>query len=469
MTARLFTADWIHQGGTFRPGLALLIGADGRVVANGPLAEVASLPAAQGAVRHDLRARAIAPGTVSAHSHAFQVFLRGAGDHPLSFADWVGRVLYPVALALDDEALEAASLLCFAQMAQAGITTVGEFHYVHNGPDFAPRGEELARIVIGAARQVGLRIALIDTLYDVTRREGQRRMARSVEDAVASVRRLAAATADDPAVTVLPAPHSLHGATRQAVEAAAALADELDTRWHIHLAEQQGDEAHARQAHGNSPLQVLEDWGVLSERTVLVHGIWLAEAEQELLAERGGALVSNPTTNMALGDGIAPLPALIARGVPVALGTDMNAAPNVFHEIRTAEYLQRVKALEMGCLPRAGRDGPPDPARLFTMGTRWGGEALGLKTGDLEPGWWADFLVLDLSDPSLLPGAALGGDALLNSLSSSMVPQTAIEQAWVGGRSILQDGALTGIEREALAAKVGAAARAAAAARPAGP
>ena len=464
MTARLWTADWIHHQGTFRADHALLVDDEGRVAAIGPRAEVEASPAAAGAARRDLTGRAIAPGTVSAHSHAFQVFLRGAGDHPRSFADWVTRVLYPVALALDDQALEAASLLCFAQMARAGITTVGEFHYLHNGADFGARGEDLAQIVIGAARAVGVRIALIDALYDVARRPGQRRMTRTVEDAVASVRRLAAATADDPAVTVLPAAHSLHGATREAVEAAAALARELDCRWHIHLAEQRGDAAHSQEAHGGRPLNVLERWDVLDARTVLVHGIWLTPDEQALLAARGAALVSNPTTNMALGDGVAPLPALIEHGVPVALGTDMNAAPNVFQEIRVAEHLQRVQALEMGCLPRARGDDPPDAQRLFAMGTRWGGEALGLKVGALEVGWWADLLVLDLEDPSLLPAALLGGDALLNALSSSMVPQTAIEEAWVGGRQVIADGALTGIEPAALAAKVRAARRSAMAA-----
>ena len=97
MTPRLFTADWIHRDGTFRADHALLVGPDGRVVANGPRAEVEGLPEAAGTTRHDLPGRGITPGTVSAHSHAFQVFLRGAGDHPLSFSDWVSRVLYPVA------------------------------------------------------------------------------------------------------------------------------------------------------------------------------------------------------------------------------------------------------------------------------------------------------------------------------------------------------------------------------------
>lgn len=452
--SKLLTADWIHHQGTFRRDHALLVDGMGRIAAAGPLEEVQSRPGAATIQHRHLAGCAIAPGTVSAHSHAFQVFLRGAGDHPRGFRDWVTTYLYPLIEALDDDALEAASLLCFTQMLRAGITTVGEFHYLHNGlGDYADRGNDLSRIVIRAARRVGLRVALIRTIYDVHTKSGQGRMAQPVARSVELTRELAQEYADDPGVTVLPAPHSLHGATRAAIEASAALARELDTRWHIHLAEQEEDVPFARGAHGATPLDVLESWSVLDERTVLVHGIWLSEAERALLAERKGALVSNPTTNMALGDGIAALTDLRRRGVPVALGTDMNAAPNVFQEMRIAEYLQRVEALQMGCLPRAGGE-TPDPEQVFAMGTRHGGQALGLEVGLLEAGQWADLLVIDLEDPSLFPAAGLGGDALLNVLSSAMVPETAIREVHVGGRRVAQDGAPVDLHLDELSSRV---------------
>lgn len=450
---QLWRADWIHHQGTFRRDHALLIDDEGRIAACGPRAQVEA--AAPEAELRELRGRAIAPGTISAHSHAFQVFLRGAGDHPASFPDWVSRYLYPLLERLDDDSLEAAALLCFHQMLRAGITTVGEFHYVHNGVDFAGRAGELSRIVIRAARKVGLRIAFLSTLYDVRKRPGQGRMARPAAAAVSEIRALADELASDPHVTILPAPHSLHGATREAIEAGAALADELDTRWHIHLAEQEDDVPFAQEQHGARPLEVLERWGVLSERTVLVHGIWLSPDERALLAERGGGLVTNPTTNMALGDGIAPLRDFLDRGVTVGLGTDMNAAPNVLTELRTAEYLQRVESLEMGRLPRVG-GAEPDPAALWQLATTHGAELLGVEAGALAPGQWADLLVIDLGDPSLLPGALLGGDALLNLLSSSMVPETALAETWVGGRCVATRGEVAGLPLEELRARVAA-------------
>lgn len=455
---RLLTADWIHHRGRLEREHALLL-AGGRVEAAGPLAEVEAAAAGRISERVHLAGQALVPGTVSAHSHAFQILLRGKGDHPRSFKDWVTTRLYPLIGSLDDDSLQAASELCFLQMARAGITSVGEFHYVHNAADGRERAFEQARIVVDAARRVGLRITLLYTLYDVCARPGQARMAHPAALGAERARALAAHYRDDPAVLVAPAPHSLHGATRGAIEVGAALAEELDTPWHIHLAEQADDVSSAQERYGARPLEVLESWGVLSERTVLVHGIWLSPEERALLAARGGALVTNPTTNMALGDGIAALSDLVAAGVTVALGTDMNAAPNVFSELRAAEYLQRVSALRMGCIPRAGRE-DPDPARLFELATGNGARVLGQEAGGLAAGEWADLLVVDLAAPSLLPASALAGDdpeggaALLNLLSSSMVPEEAVREVWVAGVAIARDGEGLGLAADELAARL---------------
>ncbi|RMG10058.1 MAG: hypothetical protein D6731_18140 [Planctomycetota bacterium] len=330
----------------------------------------------------------------------------------------------------------------------------GRVPYLHNATgDHCSRKGELSRLVVRAARRVGLRVALLRTIYDVREKPGQARMAQPIDEAIAEVRALAAEYAHDPAVTVLPAPHSLHGASREAIEAAATLARELEVPWHIHLAEQEGDVPFARQRYGTTPLLALERFGVLDERTVLVHGIWLSEEERTLLGERRGAVVSNPTTNMALGDGIADLPDLLRKGVTVGLGTDMNAKPNIFDELRAAEALQRVRRLRMGILAERENQAP-DPARPFALATQGGARSLGLEVGSLEPGRWADFLAVDLRDPSLLPASLRGGDSLLGVLSSGMVPETALRGSWVGGRRILWEGDLHGLPWEELAARV---------------
>jgi len=451
---KLFTADWVHVGEAFCEHGAVLVDEAGRIAAAGPRAQVEADPRASGAEPHAFPGKALLPGTISAHSHCFQVFLRGPGDHPRSFQDWVTRYLYPLVERLDPDSLEAAALLCFHQMLRAGITTVGEFHYVHNDHQtHAPLSEELAQIVIGAARKVGLRVAFLRTIYDVAQREGQRRFAEDPADAVARTRALSLAYADDPCVSVMPAPHSLHGASEQAIRQSAALAAELDTPWHIHLAEQQEDVSYAERLHGKTPLHVLDAWGVLDRRTVLVHGIWLSESERALLAERGRGLVTNPTTNMALGDGIAALAELRAAGVPVAVGTDMNATPNAFLEMRTAELLQRVHLLRMGVLATA-HGGEPDPQQVFATGTVHGAHLLGVDAGAVSPGRWADMITLDLSDPSLLPASCLGGQALLSVLTTTLVAETAVRDAFVGGRQVMTDGEILGLSQAELAERV---------------
>ncbi|MCO5166129.1 MAG: amidohydrolase family protein [Planctomycetes bacterium] len=447
---QLFLADWLHRPGTFEKDGAVLVDDAGRIVAAGPRAEVRAHPRAAGAKETSLPGRALLPGTVSAHSHAFQVMLRGSSDHPPSFREWVKAHLYPLVERLDEASLEAAALLCFSQMARAGVTTVGEFHYIHNAhDDYAPRSRALAQVVIGAARRVGLRIAFVRAIYDVQERFGQGRFAESPQDAARAIRELHEEHAGDPHVTVLPAPHSLHGATREAVETGATLARELDTRWHIHLAEQRGDVGYSERFHGGTPLVVLDRWGVLDERTVLVHGIWLTAEERDLLARKKGALVSNPGTNMALGDGIAPLAELLALGVPVALGTDLNASPNVFAEMRTAEMLQRVHHLRMGVLSTAGGTAP-DPERIFAMGTRHGAHVLDVDAGALEPGLWADLVAVDLADPSLLPASVLGGAALLSAITSSIAAESAVTDVFVAGRPVVRERAVVGLPQDEL-------------------
>jgi 5-methylthioadenosine/S-adenosylhomocysteine deaminase len=425
-----FTADYVFADRRFQPATSVLV-ESGRITAITP-------DAPADAERVDLAGHALVPGCVNSHTHTFQVLLRGNGDNAANFREWVDGHLYPLVERLDERALVAAATLAYAEMALAGTTSVGEFFYVHN--DAAGKGgARHAAATVEAARRVGLRVALLRTMYDLGTKPGQARFRETVDEAVANTRELRARFASDPHVAVRPAPHSLHGASEAMIRAAASLADELDCPFHIHLAEQRGDLAYSEEKYGASPLRALDRMGALSARTVLVHGIWLDEGERALLAERGGALAYNPLTNMALGDGIANIPDLVARGVPVALGTDANNRLNLYDEMRAAEYLQRVSHLEMGIIPGAAADSRGSALPLLEMGTANGGRALGLDTGRIEPGAWADMVAIDLADVSLLPGSLAGGDDLLNAIVYSMVAQTAVRHSWVAGRPLVVD------------------------------
>ncbi len=405
----LWKAGWTWRDGTLHEGGGVLVDEKGTILAAGAPDRVESHPR-----------RILIPGLTSAHSHCFQVLLRGWADHPRDFKDWVGRCLYPLVLALDDADLEAAALLCFGQMLRAGITTVGEFHYIHNDRDGRVRGNELDELVVRAARKAGIRIALLRTLYDTRAREGQKRFAEAPADAARRTVDLARVFGKDPCVSVLPAPHSLHGASEEAIREGVRAAQQLDGRWHIHLAEQRDDIAFAKEKYGATPLRVLETWGLLDERTTLVHGIWLDEGERELLAAKKGALVSCPLTSLSLGDGVLDLPDLVAKGATVA------------------EAIQRARLGRMGVLP--------SPRAIFELGTKSAAATLGLETGTLAPGEPLDAVLLDLDDPSLAPASALGGDALLSAIVSCMTPSSAVKTVLVAGTVVVKEGQLVSEE-----------------------
>lgn len=453
---RRIEADAIFHDGRFHFGSALIVGPGGRIRAVGPGER---LPATRRVRRYP---GLIVPGAVNAHSHAFQVLLRGSGDAAVDFRDWVDHHMYPLALALDGDGIELASELAFAEMVKNGVTTVGEFFYLHNAPeseDCRPLGNRNAHRVVAAARRVGLRIHLLRCLYDRRDKPAQRRFYEPAAGAVDATIELEEATADDPATTVGIAPHSLHGATGEGIQAAAEYAAERDRPFQIHLAEEEHDIDYARERYGTTPGRALERLGVVSERTCIVHGCWLDPEEIDRLGEAGAKCAYNPISNMALGDGITDVPRMIRAGVTVGLGCDgpgANHQVNVWQEMRFAEWLQRVRRLRMNVLPTAATEA--GRARsvnyCFEMGTRNGGTVLGLPVGSLQPGQWADFAVLDRGDLSLLPDPEDDPDALLHNVVHSMAPRGSVSHVVVGGEEILADGRLVRIDEAELGRRV---------------
>jgi cytosine/adenosine deaminase-related metal-dependent hydrolase len=325
---------------------------------------------------------------------------------------------------------------------------VGEFHYIHNGPDGKPPAGDpnrYAEVVIDAAREVGLRIALLRACYDTRTRAGQERFAESPEAAHRAVVDLATRMRDRDGVTVMPAPHSLHGASAEMIAAAVAAAEELNTRFHIHLAEQPGDAAFSHERYGTTPLRALEKLGALSARTVAVHGLYLDDEERRALAGAGGALVVNPTTNAHLGDGTTDLAAVLNAGIDLALGTDADQAPSIFEEMRALEYAARSRDCRMGVA--AGTDDGGARA-LLRAASAGGGNALGLPVGWLAKGEYADFVTLDLHHPSLLPASLmLASETRGESISPSpldlailhSLDRGAVRHVHVGGKAIVKN------------------------------
>jgi 5-methylthioadenosine/S-adenosylhomocysteine deaminase len=422
MTARLFLPDVLLFSGEPRYGWALLA-RDGRVGAVGPAAELTARY--RNVARVPLPGMALMPGTVNAHSHAVAALWRGLiNDQPLPRRrDLLARL----APRLDEEGAYTGALLAFAEMLLHGITTVCDFFPLHHG------GNERALAVARAAREVGIRLVLARGMADEPAAPHACR--ETPAQAAENTRTLAAALQGDPLVSVIPAPHSPRAASAEMVRTGARLAAELDTPWHIHVAETPAAGEQLRRRTGRGPLAWLADLGVLDARARIVHGVWLDRAEIWTLAKAGGGLVHCPGADLFRGAGVAPLALYRRAGVTVALGSGAPTSRvlSVFEEMRLAAALQ--KGL-------SGADDAVTALEVYHWGTRGGAHATGLPVGELAPGRHADLLALDLHDLSLQPP-----HDLVRNLVYVMQP-TAIRHVWVHGEPVVRDGRLVRVSAE---------------------
>jgi 5-methylthioadenosine/S-adenosylhomocysteine deaminase len=418
--------DLVYVDGRFQPGLGVEV-ANGRITAVGPDT------GGPGALK--LPGKALLPGTVNAHCHSFQSLLRGLGDD-LDFMAWRDRVLYPYSTRLDPDGIYLGAAFAFAEMLLHGATTCVDFFYLQD------ESNDNAEAVIRAARDTGIRLVLARAMYDwegapARYRERPTDAARRTADLIAKYAR-------DPLVRVQPAPHSPHGASAAMIRAGFEVAQSAGTPFHIHVAEGQYEGARTLEEHGATPIRYLDKLGVLGERMIGVHCVWLDEEEIRLMGERGAGLAYCPSSNMVLGDGITRITELQAAGVTIGLGTDGGCTNNrlsVFEEMRMAALLQKVRHLDGTRLPAE---------QAFQMGTRGGSRLLDLDAGDIKEGMLADFVAVDLGHPSLHPPTNL-----LKSVVYAMSPQ-AITDVWVHGRHVVTDRRLATIDQDALMARVGA-------------
>jgi 5-methylthioadenosine/S-adenosylhomocysteine deaminase len=428
--SQLFVADQVFTGGAFHPGWAVLeSGGDVRAV--GPAAELVA--ANPGASRVDLAGKALLPGTVSTHTHAFQYLVRGFGDD-LEFFDWRANGIYKYSLKLDAKGIYVGALFCFAELLRHGTTTAVDFFYLND------QANENAEAVIQAARDLGMRVVLARCLYDwdgapLKYRETVPVARKNVEALVAKYR-------NDRMVQVHPAPHSPHGASAEMIRTGAAIAKAAGVPVHIHVAEGQYEVKETMEKHGKTPLRWLAELGLLDAKALLVHGCWLDDGELDLAKERGAALSYNPSSNMFLGDGVTPIPKWLARKIPVTLGVDGGCSNNqasIFGEMRMCALLQKVTALDARAVTAE---------QVFDMGTANAGGALGLPIGAIEMGTRADFTTLDLSDLSLLPVQQLRKNVVY-----SQSPR-AIRDVFVDGRCVVKDGQLQTVSEASVAEQV---------------
>ena len=456
-----FVPDLLYAGGRFHSGRALVCDAGGRVVA---VARVEELSAESNTVR--LRGRALLPGMVNAHSHAFQRVIRGRTEYRgRAAADsfWTWReMMYAAAARLQPEDIYDASRMAFMEMVLAGITSVGEFHYLHRTPEGGAYDDPnlLALEVVRAARDVGLRIALLRVAYARAgfRKEPDPRQRRFIEpDPETFIRNadaLARGLGADPHAWLGVAPHSVRAVTVEYLRAVRAYAHMQHLPLHMHVAEQPAEVEACLAEHGRTPVALLADEGALSPRFTGVHAVHVTPEEVELLRDAKACVCACPTTERNLGDGVVPADALLGAGVRVALGTDSHTQIDLLEDARGLEYHLRLKTLRRNVLaPAAVEDesraeGDPEnetvevrgmsalAARLFECATVAGAESIGAHAGSFEPGRAADFFTVDLEDPTV---AGASAEDLLPAIVFSL-SRAAVRETAVGGRLVVESG-----------------------------
>jgi formimidoylglutamate deiminase len=291
------------------------------------------------------------PAMANAHSHAFQLDLRGAGER-LSPGDdfWSWRTeMYRLAAMHDPESMREVAERVYGQMAAAGYGAVGEFHYVQHQPDGRayPEPNAMAISLAQAAVAQGLEIVLLPAAYNrggpgVEPSPGQLRFCdRHVATFLERLEALREWARERPGVEVGVAVHSVRAVPADWIEAIAEHAERHGLVRHVHACEQRRELAECQAEHGCSPIELLERCGFLSDRTSIVHGIHVTDRDIELLATSGAIVVTCPTTEGNLGDGHLPGLRYRDAGVRLAIGTDEQVRIDPFEELREMETLAR--------------------------------------------------------------------------------------------------------------------------------
>ncbi|MEU1225371.1 formimidoylglutamate deiminase [Streptomyces sp. NPDC005828] len=425
------------------PGVALEVTEDGRIGAVRTGVEVPP----PGAVV--LRGLTI-PGLANAHSHAFHRALRGTVQVG-SGTFWTWReVMYTVAQRLTPDSYFALARAVYAEMALAGITSVGEFHYLHHAPGGSPYADPnaMGEALIAAAGEAGIRITLLDTAY-LSSGFGaapEQHQLRFTDGTAEKWAERVSALKEREGVRVGAAIHSVRAVPADQLATVAQWAGARNAPLHVHLSEQTAENDACLAAHGMTPTRLLAEHGVLGARTTGVHNTHLTDEDITLLGTSTTGTCMCPTTERDLADGIGPAVALQRAGSPLSLGSDSHAVIDLLEEARAMELNERLRTRTRGHWTAAA---------LLRAATTDGHAALGWRdAGVLETGALADFTTIALDTVRTAgPVPRLAAETAVFAATAADVHHVV-----VGGRTIVRDGAHVSVPDvgEALATAIAA-------------
>lgn len=364
------------------------------------------------------------PALSTAHSHAFQRAMRGTaqrrGSDPNDdFWTWRGQ-MYRAASSLTPDSIFEISRIAFRELYNAGVRTVGEFHYIHHQDDGTPYRERtlLSERVVDAAKAEGLRVSLLRVAYHRAgpgreREPGQRRFCDdTVDDVLRDIDALRVKYQNDPMVKVGVAPHSIRAVPPAWLRPLHDYAARHQMPFHMHVAEQQREIDECLAETGKRPIELFADLGVLDERFVAVHATNLAAHEVALMGKARAFACICPTTERDLGDGLGPIAALRAAGARVCTGIDSHVITDPIDDLRSLETHERLRTrTRVTFSPTNGRS----PAeQLWYEGSVTGSLACGFENEGGSVSISRDHPALQLvSEDGLVDAIVFSGNASL--------------------------------------------------------
>jgi len=354
--------------------------ADGRLERMEAKASREALPKARQII--DAQGGIIMPGLVNTHTHAPMSLFRGLADD-LPLMTWLNDYIFEAeGRWLNPENVYTGTLLSCAEMLLSGTTTLCDGYFFED-------------TVAEAVEESGMRAILGQGIIDLPA-PGVPEPDKNVAEALRFIQTWHGKT---PLIGTGLFCHSPYTCSEETLRKARRVADETDTLFQIHVAETQSEVRKLQEKHGLSPVQYLDNIGMLNPRTLLVHAIWVDETDIASMARRHVGISVTTESEMKLASGVPPVPAFLKKGLAVGIGTDGCASNNnldMFQEMDFLSKLHKVKHLDPTVLPAQ---------EVLVLATRGGAEAIGLgdQTGSLEVGKRADLVIVDTRKPHLTP------------------------------------------------------------------
>jgi 5-methylthioadenosine/S-adenosylhomocysteine deaminase len=394
------------------------------IVAVGPRAEIEDR--FRGAQTIDARGRLVLPGFINGHTHVPMTLFRGLHDD-VTLQDWLYKYIFPAeAKNVNEEFVRWGTRLAAAEQIRAGVTTFADMYYFEDA-------------VAEETKAAGMRGVLGETFIDFPAPDN-----KSNAEMLAYTEKFLKRWQGDALIHAAPAPHSIYTCSKKTIQDAAALAKKYHAPLLMHVAEMKKEWDDSEKANGMSPVQYLEKIGVLGPELVAAHCIFVDEADRKLLAERQVGCVHNPSSNMMIASGVAPVPEMRSAGIAVGLGTDGPAGSNndldLMEEIDLAAKLAKITKMNPLAL---------NAKAVVEMATIDGARALHMEKeiGSLEAGKKADLILISLDEPNAVPMYDVYAQ-IAYSLKGSDV-----ETVVIGGRVVMRDRKLLTVDEPAVIEK----------------